>query len=127
MTEYSHVLEDIPAHDMPVGKIRMLAGKQGSIFWITTDPGTEAPLHSHPMEQTTWLVSGTMDAQVDGGERHRVAPGSALLIPAGVPHQFWYLDTCTIVEFATPPRTDWFPGAKTHPYGLEQDEAAAAG
>jgi len=122
MTEdYVYVLKDIPVHDTPAGKMQVLSGEQGAIFWITTDAGAQTPLHSHPIEQSTWLVSGTMDAQVADGERRRIKPGSILLVPAGVPHQLWAIDVCTLVEFTAPPRTDWQQGP-----GASADANAAA-
>lgn len=122
MGDYYHDVEKIPGHEVPVGQLRMLSGQQGSVFWVTTAPGTETPEHSHPMEQTSWLLSGSMDVKIGDDERRRLEPGTAVLIPGGVRHQFWYLSECKIVEFAAPPRLDWFPAAKSNPYGLTPDQ-----
>ena len=121
--DYIHVIKDLPEHDTPAGKMRVLSGEQGAIFWITTEPGAQTPLHSHPIEQATWLVSGAMDVQVADGKRRRVEPGTVLLVPAGVPHQLWAIDACTLVEFTAPPRTDWQQG----PGGSAGTEAAGHG
>jgi|GEM_PF-761066 len=118
MGDYYHQLDAIPVHPVVVGNLRMLSGKQGTVFWLKTVPGTETPEHFHPMEQTSWLVSGTMEVKIGDDPRRRVAPGTAVLIPGGVRHQFWYVDECTIVEFAAPPRLDWFPDAARYPYGI---------
>lgn len=120
MTSYFHKLEEIPRHDVPVGQLQLLSGQEGSIFWIEARAGTEAPEHSHDMEQMTWLVSGRFEARIGDGPRESVNAGTIMLVPAGVPHQVWYVEDCTIVEFAAPPRFDWFPAARTHPYGLEE-------
>lgn len=124
MGDYYHTLDAIPGHQVSVGTIQLLSGQQGSIFWITTDAGAEVPEHSHTMEQMTWLISGTMDVKIGDDARRRIEPGTVLLIPGGTPHKFWYLDQCTIVEFAAPPRLDWFPHAVTHPYGIARGEDA---
>ena len=118
MGDYYHQLDGIPVHKVAVGDLRMLSGKQGTVFWLKTTPGTQTPEHFHPMEQTSWLVSGTMEVKIGDDPRRRIAPGTAVLIPGGVRHQFWYLDECTIVEFAAPPRLDWFPDAALYPYGI---------
>ena len=121
MNNYYHKLADVPAHQVPVGNLQLLSGAQGSVFWVTTLPGSEVPEHSHPMEQITWLISGTMDVKIGNDERRRIEPGTVMLIPGGTKHKFWYLDECTIVEFAAPPRFDWFPHASPdNPYGIER-------
>jgi mannose-6-phosphate isomerase-like protein (cupin superfamily) len=52
--------------------------------WI--DPGGEPPpRHSHPFDQLSFLVQGTMEFDVDG-ERFVVGPGECLAIPADAPH-----------------------------------------
>ena len=119
MADYYHRLNDIPWHDVSVGKLQLLSGREGSIFWVKTSANCESPEHSHPMEQITWLVSGRMEAKIGSDQRRTVEPGTLLLIPSGVTHRFWYIDECTIVEFAAPPRVDLFPYAKCAPYGLE--------
>lgn len=118
MSDYRHALAQIPPHQVSVGRIQVLAGQQSSVFWVDTDPDCDIAEHSHPMEQITWLISGRMDAKIGAEERRPVEPGTVLLIPGGVRHQFWYLEKCSIVEFAAPPRLDWFPHAAVHPYGL---------
>lgn len=119
MADYYHRLNDIPFHEVSVGKLQLLSGQEGSIFWVKTNANCEVPEHSHPMEQITWLVSGRMEAKIGDDQRRAVEAGTLLLIPRGVTHRFWYIDECTIVEFAAPPRDDLFVHAKSNPYGLE--------
>ncbi len=47
------------------------------------------PLHEHPKQKSTVeVVAGSMVFEVDG-ERHEVATGESLTVPAGVRHRFW--------------------------------------
>jgi quercetin dioxygenase-like cupin family protein len=52
--------------------------------WITPGPQTPPP-HSHPFDQLSFVVQGSMEFDIDG-ERFLVGPGEALAIPAGAPH-----------------------------------------
>lgn len=56
----------------------------------TTNPPTDVgePMHLHPRQETSAEVrAGTLRFVVDGQE-HRLGPGDAITIPAGVPHRF---------------------------------------
>ncbi|KOX97708.1 cupin domain-containing protein [Halorubrum sp. ASP1] len=50
-------------------------------------PGAEVPRHTNAVEHEQYVLSGEYVVGV-GDEEHRVSPGDALLIPAGVEH--WY-------------------------------------
>jgi quercetin dioxygenase-like cupin family protein len=55
-----------------------------TINWI--QPGTgDSPRHSHPFDQLSFILQGTMEFWVDG-ERFVVAPGEVLAIPANASH-----------------------------------------
>jgi len=36
MADYYHRLSDIPWHDVSVGKLQLLSGQEGSVFWFKT-------------------------------------------------------------------------------------------
>lgn len=56
-------------------------------------PGTAGPpLHVHPSDQTYVVLQGEVDL-VLGETRAKVGAGSALLIPAGLPHRNWNAGT----------------------------------
>lgn len=114
-----HNLEEIPFHSLPVGRVRVLAGKQLMVFWGDVDAGTAAPRHAHDNEQITWLVSGRMDFQVGDEPVRSCGPGTIVVVPANTMHEAWYREKCEIVEFFNPPRLDLFPAAAKHPYAVE--------
>ncbi len=117
MTRY-HRLGDIPFHETPFGRLRLLAGQQLMVFWGEMDAGSHVPRHSHPNEQITWLVSGRMDFQIDGEPPRSCGPGTVVNVPANVMHETWYREKCEIVECFNPPRLDLFPAAADNPYGV---------
>ncbi|TKX75991.1 cupin domain-containing protein [Halorubrum sp. GN11_10-6_MGM] len=50
-------------------------------------PGAEVPRHTNAVEHEQYVLAGEYVVGI-GDEEHAVAPGDALLIPAGVEH--WY-------------------------------------
>lgn len=115
---YFHTLDSIPAHPHPVGEIQLFSGAQLMVFWAEARAGSEAPLHSHPNEQITWLVEGRVDYKIGDEPIRSCGPGTIIHIPSGVPHHAWYRENCRIVEVFNPPRLDLFPAAASNPYGL---------
>jgi mannose-6-phosphate isomerase-like protein (cupin superfamily) len=58
-----------------------------SLAEATLEPGQETERHYHARtEEIYFLLEGEGEMEVDGGRR-RVAPGDAVLIPAGAWHQ----------------------------------------
>jgi quercetin dioxygenase-like cupin family protein len=71
--------------------------------------GSQLPLHSHPNEQTGYLVSGRMRLIVDE-EAWEIEPGDSWCIPAGVPHRAEILADSVAVEVFAPVREDYLNG-----------------
>jgi quercetin dioxygenase-like cupin family protein len=66
--------------------LRPFFGKRLMMSHVTFAPGAEAPLHQHPQEQLTFVLSGTLEFTVGEATRH-LEPGDILSIPANVPHR----------------------------------------
>ena len=49
-------------------------------------PGAFAPRHSHPGEETAYVLTGTLEYRLDGRPPVTVRAGEALFIPAGAVH-----------------------------------------
>ena len=49
-------------------------------------PGASAPRHSHPGEETAYVLTGALEYRLDGRPPVTVRAGEALFIPAGVIH-----------------------------------------
>jgi quercetin dioxygenase-like cupin family protein len=63
----------------------LAAGEQMTFCVFEIAPGAEVPAHSHPEEQTALVLSGTLDAQVDG-EARSLGKWEGYYAPALVEH-----------------------------------------
>ncbi|HIJ81588.1 MAG TPA: cupin domain-containing protein [Desulfuromonadales bacterium] len=70
--------------------------------------GAILPLHSHPHEQTGYLVSGTMRLTT-GEETQNVQPGDSWCIAGGVQHGAEIIEDSVAVEVFSPVREDYLP------------------
>jgi len=66
------------------------------------------PRHSHPHEQTGYLVSGHLRLVI-GTERHDVTPGDSWCIPGNTEHEAQALAPSVAVEVFAPVREDYLP------------------
>ncbi len=66
------------------------------------------PRHSHPHEQTGYLVSGHLRLYI-GGEPHDVCPGDSWCIPGGMEHNADALEDSVAIEVFSPVREDYLP------------------
>jgi len=74
--------------------------------------GHVLPMHSHPQEQTGYLISGHIALTI-GDETHDVVPGDSWCIAGGVEHGAQVLQDSVAVEVFSPLREDYLPGAAT--------------
>ena len=56
----------------------------------TSQPGYEAPLHSHPYLEILHILDGTAEAWLEGQEDRKVLlrKGDTIALPPGAPHSF---------------------------------------
>ncbi|MCC6944713.1 MAG: cupin domain-containing protein [Thermomicrobiales bacterium] len=73
-------------------------------------PGSRFPLHSHPQEQVTLVISGSITFTV-GGQEVVLGPGQVAVIPGGVEHGASVDGDAWVETFnAMSPRRDVAPG-----------------
>ncbi len=72
------------------------------------DKGAQLPLHTHPHEQTGYLVAGRIRLGI-GEKVHEVLPGDSWCIPGGEPHCAAILEESVAVEVFSPVREDYLP------------------
>ncbi len=72
------------------------------------EKGSDLPVHSHPHEQTGYLVSGRLTLSV-GDEVFDAGPGDCWCIPSGVEHGAAVLEDSIAVEVFSPVREDYLP------------------
>ena len=72
------------------------------------------PEHSHPHEQTGYLVAGHIRLRL-GGQDHDTRAGDSWCIPPGVPHGALAVADSVAVEVFSPVREDYLPKAGEGP------------
>jgi quercetin dioxygenase-like cupin family protein len=70
--------------------------------------GNRLPQHSHPHEQTGYLVSGRIRLLI-GSEEIDVTPGDSWCIPSGVEHGAEIVEDSVAIEVFSPVREDYLP------------------
>jgi len=66
------------------------------------------PVHSHPYEQTGYLVSGKIRLRIRESE-YDVTPGDSWCMPAGVEHGAHIIEDSVAIEVFSPVREDYLP------------------
>lgn len=70
--------------------------------------GANLPLHSHPHEQTGYLVTGNIRLTI-GTEVHEVLPGDSWCIPGDEIHCAEIIEDSVAIEVFSPLREDYLP------------------
>lgn len=84
----------------------LTAGDRMMLIEVTLDRGAVVPSHSHPHEQTGYLVSGRLRLEIEGEVRD-LSPGDCWMIPGGVAHQATALEPSVLVDVFSPPREEY--------------------
>ena len=86
----------------------LVHGKQTLMTEVRFEKGAVIPPHSHPHEQTGYLLSGQMDFLV-AGEHHMARPGDSWNIAGDVEHGATALEETVVIEVFSPVREDYLP------------------
>ena len=70
--------------------------------------GHQLPLHSHPHEQTGYLVKGHICLTI-GSEENDIMPGDSWCIPGDVKHGAEIFEDSMAIEVFSPVREDYLP------------------
>lgn len=68
---------------------------------INFEPGVTAPRHAHPGVEVAYVISGTLEYQLEGRPAVTLKAGDSLFIPAGVAHVAKNVGSDKGVELAT--------------------------
>ncbi len=98
----ANVIEVFPG----VRRRRLVATAQVYQMTVELSAGSSIPLHQHPQEQISHVVSGRVRFQV-GEAVIEAGPGESLAIPGGTPHAVSTLEPGLLVETFAPPRADY--------------------
>jgi quercetin dioxygenase-like cupin family protein len=76
----------LPSEEVLPGVVRQTVhGERQSLVRYRYAAGSVFPVHAHPEEQITAVLSGRIRFEV-AGEAREVGPGEVVVIPGGVPH-----------------------------------------
>ncbi|MFA6448684.1 MAG: cupin domain-containing protein [bacterium] len=84
----------------------LVHGERALLAAFRLEAGSRIPEHSHPEEQTGYLVSGAMTFYI-GGETHSARPGDSWSIPGGVKHAVDVREDSLAIEAFSPVRKDY--------------------
>ena len=70
--------------------------------------GSNLPRHTHPHEQTGYLVRGQIRLSI-GAEEFEAKPGDSWCIPGGVEHGAEVIEDSVAIEVFSPVREDYLP------------------
>lgn len=80
--------------------------------------GAAPPLHSHPQDETFYVLEGSVAVWVGDAQTEPCGPGAAVFVPGGVPHAFRVdSDTARLLFLSTPAGIEEFVQALSEPAG----------
>lgn len=86
----------------------LVYGEKTLLAEFKLEKGVVLPDHSHPHEQTGYLVSGRIDLIVEG-QTHEAVPGDSWSIPGNMVHRAIAHEESIVVEVFSPVREDYLP------------------
>jgi quercetin dioxygenase-like cupin family protein len=84
----------------------LVHGARTSLHEFRLDKGSAVPMHSHPHEQTGYLVSGKMIFRFKD-KTILAESGDSWNIPGGEEHGVDVIDDCVVIEVFSPVRDDY--------------------
>jgi quercetin dioxygenase-like cupin family protein len=81
-------------------------GDRLMLIEVAIEEGAVVPMHTHPHEQTGYLISGRVVFEL-GDEKRELGPGDCWLVPSNVPHQVTALEPSLALDIFSPPREDY--------------------
>lgn len=84
----------------------LVHGAGTSLHEFKLDKGSTIPMHSHPHEQTGYLVSGKMNFTIDN-IKTLAETGDSWNIPGNVEHGVEVIEDCIVIEIFSPVREDY--------------------
>jgi quercetin dioxygenase-like cupin family protein len=99
---YRQVLEGIQLKTLVYGEGTLLAE-------FRLKQGSQLPRHSHPQEQTGYLIAGRIRLSI-GDEALEMEPGDSWCVPSSIEHGAEILADSIAIEVFSPVREDYLPG-----------------
>jgi quercetin dioxygenase-like cupin family protein len=87
----------------------LVFGKNTLMTEFRLDKGAELPQHTHPHEQTRYLISGHMTLRIENAKAD-IRPGDSGNIPAHAGHSAAIHEDSVAIEVFYPVREEYLPG-----------------
>jgi len=87
----------------------LVYGDKTSLGEFLLEKGSVVPQHSHPHEQTGYMISGRMTFIIAGEEDHNAEAGDSWSIPGNVEHSVIVHEDAVVIEVFSPVREDYLP------------------
>jgi quercetin dioxygenase-like cupin family protein len=85
---------------------QLIVGHQVMLARVLLKMGCIVPLHSHIIEQLSYILEGALKFYIDGKEIV-VHAGEVLTIPPNMPHKAEAMEDTVDLDIFNPPRADW--------------------
>ena len=85
---------------------RHVSGEKLMSVELTLDKGAVVPLHHHPHEQISHVISGKIEFDV-AGDKRVMGPGEVVHVPSNLPHTATAQEATVMIEVFSPPREDF--------------------
>jgi quercetin dioxygenase-like cupin family protein len=86
---------DLQRHDLSI------PGHEAIQARVDIEPGVAFPSHRHPGEEIIYVLSGTLEYQLEGKPPATLKAGDVLFVPAGTAHSAKNVGNVTASELAT--------------------------
>jgi quercetin dioxygenase-like cupin family protein len=94
------------------------SAETGGAFLLFDDVmtrGKTTPLHTHPVDETLYVLEGAILVHIDGRE-HSVGQGGVAMVPRGVPHAFMVTSaSARLLTLETPGTSEAFYRGASEP------------
>ncbi len=85
---------------------KLIHTENNTINFIEVKAGSAIPLHSHPHEQSSFVLEGSFEMTVDGVP-YVLNPSNFVVIPGGVMHGGHAITDCRLIDIFSPVREDY--------------------
>jgi quercetin dioxygenase-like cupin family protein len=90
---------ELPTEEVLPGVTRQVVhGERQTMVHYVYAPGSVFPVHAHPHEQCTIVISGRIQFDIDGVQTE-LGPGGIIVIPGNVPHGARVMGDETVESF----------------------------
>jgi quercetin dioxygenase-like cupin family protein len=100
-------LDNISSHELIPGFFgKFVHGKQSTLAFWEIKKDCIMPVHQHPHEQITHILSGELEMTI-GGETMLFTAGTVHVIPSNTPHGAIAKTDCKVIDAFSPARDEY--------------------